>query len=89
MYLMQMGVGTQTEALSIRNPSGGLIPMQAAGDGVTSFRVTGRVDVNAPWVEIKAAGTADFLESFSWVPYIQLEVLSGTGMVELYIAEGL
>lgn len=88
IHLSQTGVGTVANTNSLRDSDGtGIFPVQAAGDGVTQFRVLGRVSPAAPWVELKAAGTADFLESISWLPYIQLEVTSGTGTVELFIGE--
>lgn len=89
MKLEQTGVGTESNAQSIRDSFGsGLIPIQADGDGATTFRLNGRASPDAPWIEIKAAGTADFLESFSWVPFVQLEVTSGSGSVSVWIAEG-
>lgn len=88
MKLMQMGVGTETHEGSVRDTNGtSLLPIQAKGDGVSTFRVMGRVHPDADWVEIIAPGTADFLQAISWVPYLQLEITSGDGMVELYIAE--
>jgi hypothetical protein len=87
--LSQTGVGTESNERSIRDSQGsGLLPVQANGDGTTTFRLMGRVSAEAPWVEIKAAGTADFLESFSWVPFIQLEVTAGATEVTVWIAEG-
>jgi hypothetical protein len=66
-----------------------LLPIQAAGDGITTFRVRGRVsnEASCPWVDIVTASTADFLQSISWVPFIQLEITAGTGSVTLYIGE--
>lgn len=88
MKLTKTGVGTVTHTASLRDSQGsGLIPVQASSDGATTFRVLGRVSPDAPWAEIKAAGTADFLEAFSWVPFVQLEVTSGSGTVSLWVAE--
>lgn len=88
MKLTQSGVGTESNADAIRDSAGvSLLPIQVAGDGVTQFRVLGRVSPDAPFVEIIAPGTADFLQAVSFVPYIQLEVISGTGTVDLWIAE--
>jgi hypothetical protein len=88
MKISQTGVGVESHPNSIRDSSGtSLLPVQAQGDGATTFRVLGRVSPDAPWVEIIAAGTADFLQAVSWVPYMQLEVTSGTGTVDLWIAE--
>lgn len=86
--ITQTGVGAATHTASIRDSDGtGVLPLQAAVTGTATFRVLGRVSPDAPWVELKAAGTAAFLESFSWVPFIQLEVTIGTGTVNLYIGE--
>lgn len=86
--LSQTGVGSTSVATAVRDTHGsGLLPIQAAGDGATTFRVLGRVSPDAPWVELKAAGTADFLEAFSWVPYLELDVTVGTGTVSLYIGD--
>lgn len=88
MIIERTGVGTATHEGSIRDSNGtGLLPLQAAITGTATFRVLGRVSPAAPWVELKAAGTVAFLESFSWVPFIELEVTSGTGTVSLYIGE--
>lgn len=89
MKLERTGVGTVENTNAIRDSRGtGLLPLQANGDGTTTFRILGRVAPDAPWVELKAAGTADFLESISWVPYIQLDVTAGATKVELWIGEG-
>jgi hypothetical protein len=88
MKISRTGVGTATHAASVRDSYGhALLPIQAAGDGLTTFRVRGRVDLNAPWVDVVTANTVDFLQSISWVPYLQLEITSGTGTVTLYIGE--
>lgn len=88
IILSQTGVGTEDVTQAIRDSQGSaLLPIQADGDGVTTFRVLGRISPEAPWVEIKAAATADFLESISWVPYLRLEVTAGAGTVNLYIGE--
>lgn len=88
MKISQTGVGTATHDASIRDTYGhALLPIQAHGDGVTTFRVLGRIRPDAPWAEIVAAATADFLQSISWVPFIQLEVTSGAGTVTLWIGE--
>lgn len=90
--LTQTGIGTKDSFAiaghEIYDSTGSsMLPVQAGGDGVASFRVMGRVASDAPWFEIKAAGTAGFLESIAWVPQLQLEVLSGTGAVSLWIGE--
>lgn len=88
MKITKTGVGTADVPSAIRDTDGtGLLPVQAHGDGVTTFRVLGRVSSEAPWVELVAPATADFLQSVSWVPYLRLEITAGTGTVALYIAE--
>jgi hypothetical protein len=88
MQISQTGVGTATHDTAIRDTFGhALLPIQAEGDGATTFRVLGRVAPEAPFEEIVAAATANFLQSISWVPYIQLEVTAGTGTVTLWIGE--
>lgn len=88
MIIERTGVGTASNTVAIRDTHGtGLLPLQAAVTGSATFRVLGRVHPEAPWVELKAAGTAGFLESFSWLPFVQLEVTAGTGTVRLYIGE--
>jgi hypothetical protein len=84
--ITRTGVGTADHTDSLVDLYGsGLLPVQADGDGSTTFRVLGRVSGEAPWVEIRAAGTADFLEAISWVPFIRLEVTAGTGVVSLWV----
>lgn len=88
MKITRTGVGVATHSAIIRDSQGtGALPIQAAGDGVASFRVVGRASPEAPWVEIIPPGTADLLEAISWVPYVQLEILTGAGTVTLYISE--
>ena len=88
MKIQQTGVGTATHSGTVRDSKGkALLPIQADGDAVTTFKVNGRVSPDAPWMELIAADSADFLESISWVPYIQLEVTAGGGTVTLYIGE--
>lgn len=86
--ITRTGVGTATHGTEVRDRRGsGLLPVQAKGDGATTFRVMGRVSPEGRWQQIKAPGTADFLESNSWVPYLQLEVTSGAGTVSLFVGE--
>ena len=85
--LTRTGVGVVTHPGAIRDGDGSsLLPIQAESGGNT-FRLVGRVSPEAPWFEIKAPAAANFLEAFSWVPYIQLEVTSGTGAVTVWIGE--
>lgn len=65
--LTQTGVGTVETDLIKDTQGSGLIPVQADGDGATTFRVNGRVAPDAPWVELKAPDVLDFLEGISWV----------------------
>lgn len=89
IFLEQAGVGTTTLAeREVYDSTGtGMLPVQAAVTGTVSFKVNGRVAPDAPWVEIIAAGSASFLNSISWVPYLQLEVVSGAGSVKLWVGE--
>jgi hypothetical protein len=88
MKITRTGVGTVTHTGSVRDSYGhALLPIQADGDGATTFRVLGRVSPDAPWVELIAAATVDFLESISWVPFIQLEITAGTGTVTLWVGD--
>jgi hypothetical protein len=89
MKLSQTGVGTATTNAVLRDLAGhALLPVQAhSSDGATTFRVLGSVSPDAPFVEIIAAGTADFLQSISWVPNIQLQITGGTGTVTLWLGE--
>lgn len=86
--LTRTGVGVATNPAELRDRSGtGSLPIQGQGDGATSYRVTCRVSPDAPWVEVIPPTTADFIEAISWCPYVQLEIVSGTGAVTLYIGE--
>lgn len=86
--ITQTGVGTATPLTAVRDTNGtGILPIQADGDGATSFRVVGRVSLEAPWMEVRAASTDDFLETISWIPYVGLEVTAGSGTVVLYVGE--
>lgn len=86
--ITQTGVGTATHAESIVDTDGtGILPVQAAVTGTATFRVLGRTSGEAPWVEIKEPATADWLEAFSWLPFMQLEVTSGSGTVTVWIAD--
>jgi hypothetical protein len=88
MKITRTGVGTVTHTGSVRDSYGhALLPIQAKGDGATSFRVRGRISPDADWVDIVTAGTADFLQSISWVPFILLEITAGTGTVTLWVGE--
>lgn len=88
MIIERTGVGTATHDYALRDSDGtGILPLQAEVVGSATFRVLGRVHPQAPWVEIRAPGTAGFLESFSWVPYLQLSISSGTGTVRLYVGD--
>lgn len=84
--LTQTGVGTVDNTGAIRDTDGtALLPIQVDGDGATTYRINARVSPDAPWVEVKAPSTADFIECLSWCPYIQLEVTAGSGTVTLWL----
>lgn len=87
--LERNGVGTVAVEREVYDSTGtGLLPIQAAViSGTPTFRVLGRVDAGAPWVEIVAAGTIGWLNSISWVPFLQLEITAGAGVVRLWIGE--
>jgi len=76
------GVGTAAVQSEIYDSTGtGMLPIQAHVTGVATLRIVGRVADDAPWVEIVAPGTAGFLQSFAWVPFLQLEITAGAGSV--------
>lgn len=88
LTVTRTGVGTADLPRAVRDSDGsGLLPIQVAGDGATTYRILGRVDPEFRWVELKQPTTADILESVSWVPYIRLEVTAGTGEVRLGVGE--
>ena len=89
MKIIQAGVGSTTHPASVRDTYGhALLPLQAhSSDGATTFKVQGRISTEAPWVDLVAAGTADFLQSTSWVPLLNLVVSAGTGTVTLWVGE--
>ena len=74
-----------THGFSITDPNGtGLLPAQLAfDDGVSgTVRGLGPVHPSIPWAELKAATSAPFLESMSFVPYLALDVVSIDGAVD-------
>lgn len=86
--LNRTGVGVVDHPGTVRDSRGtGMLPVQAGGDGTTTFRVLGRVSADAPWVELRGAGNGDFLESMAWVPYLRLEITAGAGSVSVWIGE--
>jgi hypothetical protein len=91
MILKQEGVGAADNAASskpIMDSAGtGMLPIQAEIDGAATFRVLAKATSEAPWREIIEAGTAGFLQSIAWVPFIRLEVTAGLGTVTLYVGE--
>lgn len=88
MKLEQSGVGTAETPSAVRDTNGtGNLPIQAAVSGTATFRILGKVSAEAPWEDVKEPTSAEFLESFSWLPYIQLEVTAGTGTVTIFIGE--
>lgn len=93
MILKKTGIGTSDNELDlpkrpVMDSAGtGMLPIQAEGDGATTFRVLAKATSEAPWREIIAAGTASFLQSIAWVPFVRLEVTAGAGTVTLYLGE--
>lgn len=88
MKISQTGPGAVDTPAVIRDSRGkGLLPMQVAVAGEASYRIMGRVSPDGRWQPVRAEDAADFLESISWVPYLRLEVLSGSGTVTLCIGE--
>lgn len=87
--LERSGVGTISVDREIYDSTGtGMLPLQAAvTSGVASFRVMARVDPGAPWMEIAGESSSGWLNSIAWVPFIQLEIVSGTGTVRLWLGE--
>jgi len=89
MLITRSGVGTATNTFVIRDSAGvGLLPVQAeVTSGTATFRLLGRCSPSAPWRELKAPQTSGFLESMAMVPFLQLEITSGTGTVSLWVHE--
>ena len=88
MKLTQTGVGQTINAAAIRESRGtSVLPFQVQVEGTATYRILGRVDGSAPWLELREPASEGFLEGFTWVPYVQLEVTSGDGTVHLWIGE--
>lgn len=88
MKITTNGSGIFPCVRAIRSNHGtSLLPIQCAAEGTVTYRLLGRVSADAPWVEIRAEGSGDFLESFSWVPYVAVEVVSGDGAVSAWIGD--
>lgn len=86
MKLSRTSAGTVENLEALRDTDGtGVLPLQVRVTGGASFVVNGRVAPDAPWIEI-ASGSADILESITWLPHVQL-VQTGTGAVDLWIAD--
>lgn len=72
----------------VRDTKGkGLLPVQVAVTGTASYRVSGRVAPELPWVELWPESSTNMLESTAWVPFVQLEVISGAGTATLWLGE--
>lgn len=87
--LTATGAGN-TDALryAIRDTDGtSILPLQAHVEGDATFNINGRVSGEAPWLPLKEDATADFLESFSYIPHLQLEITAGSGTVTLWIGD--
>lgn len=89
MKITSSAVGITPGSHLVRDTAGsGLLAMQLEITGTATARVLGRVSPEAPWVEIREAATAGYLEVSARVPYVALEVTAYTGgAVNLYIAE--
>ena len=86
--IIQTGAGEATHEAALRDSDGtGTLPIQAEVSGAATFLIRGRVSPEAPWFTLRDASSADFLETISWVPYLQLVVTDGTGTVRLLIGE--
>jgi hypothetical protein len=85
----QAGVGTvESGDKPIYDSTGtGMLPLQVEVTGAATYRILGRLAADAPWVELRAADTAGCLESFTWVPFMALDVTAGAGTVTLWIGE--
>ena len=88
IVLNQAGPGLVAATKDLYDSTGtGLLPVQAEVTGTVTFQLVGRVDPAMPWRVLRAAAAASFLESMAWVPWIALEILSGSGSVRLAIGE--
>lgn len=89
MKISQTGIGIASHTKPRQDSTGtGILTHQAVVvSGTPTFRILGRVDPAAPWMEIRAPATADWIESFAWCPFVALEITAGSGQVDLYIAE--
>lgn len=86
--LTQTGPGAVTHASMVRDTNGkGLLPVQVSVSGAADYRVSGRIAPDLPWIELWPERSAPTLESTSWVPFLQLEVTSGTGTATLWLGE--
>jgi len=54
--------------------------------GMTA-KVNGKVHLDAPWLEVVETQNADAIFSIGFLPFLQLQVLSGTGVATLYTQE--
>jgi hypothetical protein len=88
LKITQAGVGIASNQFTVRDSYGtGLIAVQAEVTGTATYRILGRVSPAAPWRELKGADASGFLESMALVPFLALEVLSGSGTVDLWVHE--
>lgn len=89
IVLTQTGVGSASnDDKAVYDSTGtGMLPIQAHGDGETTFQVMGRVAADAPWMEIVPEAADDFLQSIAWVPWLKLVITAGAGTVTLWIGE--
>lgn len=69
------------------NGKTGRMLLQAEVTSAATFRVMQRHSPEMPWLELWSASSAPRFQSLLLVPHIQLEMLSGTGTVTLWVAE--
>ena len=88
MKIPLTGVGAASNPFALRDRNGtGALPIQVDIEGTATYRINGRVSDDAGWQEITPPSSEGILESISWIPFVQLEVISGTGKVSLWVAE--
>lgn len=75
----QVGIASHIEALT--NNDGGPVPVQVfvPGSVTASYRIVGRVNPEAPWVEILPARSNGLLETMQFLPYVGLDIISISG----------
>lgn len=77
-------------ALVDRSGSGNFASQVAVDAGTTvNYDIVARADPGLPWVNLKSAQTAGFLETVAFVPFfgIRINSISGTGSVTFVVSE--